>query len=429
MTPHTLGRLLALAFTALIALTAPPAMADGGRAPQDARIEQEVTETLAVFSDLDGIEPSVKAGIVILNGEVPSTEKQEQAEALVQTIDEVRAVQNNLRVARTLDARLVPIANRLEERAYDLLAMLPLMAVALLVFALTWLLANVVRGWTGLYTRLSDNAFIQQITARIAWGTIVTLGALLALEILDATALVGGVLGAAGVVGIAVGFAFREMAENYIASIMLSLRQPFLPNDHVKIGEHEGLVTRLTTRSTILTTFDGNRLRLPNATVFKSPIMNYTRSPERRFDFSVGVGTDVDLVHAQCTGLDIIRGVDGVLADPEPFVLVNNLGDSTVQLRFHAWVNQGTHSFGKVRSLAIRLLKETFDDEEIDMPEPIYNVRLAQTEAIPTGHAPSRRSAPPSLDDTSVDRTIQHKAEQDRLEAGVDLLDHSSPQE
>ena len=95
------------------------------------------------------------------------------------------------------------------------------------------------------------------------------LGLVAALQILEATALLGAVLGGAGVIGIALGFAVRDTVDNYVSSLMLSLRQPFRANDHVVIEGHEGRVIRLTSRATILMTLDGNHLRIPNSTVFK----------------------------------------------------------------------------------------------------------------------------------------------------------------
>src|SRR3546814_11904518 len=84
---------------------------------------------------------------------------------------------------------------------------------------------------------------------------------------------------------ISIGFAIRDTVDNYVASLMLSLRQPFRANDHVVIEGHEGRVVRLTSRATILMTLEGNHLRIPNSTVFKAVILNYPRNPERRFDF------------------------------------------------------------------------------------------------------------------------------------------------
>jgi small-conductance mechanosensitive channel len=121
-----------------------------------------------------------------------------------------------------------------------------------------------------------------------------------------ATALIDTILGGAGVVGLAIGFEVRDSLENYISSIMLSLRQPFRANDHIVIGEHEGKVVRLTSRATVLMTLDGNHLRIPDSQLFKAVILNYTSNPERRFDFELGVGADDDPVVAMKIGLEAL---------------------------------------------------------------------------------------------------------------------------
>ena len=101
-------------------------------------------------------------------------------------------------------------------------------------------------------------------------------GVLLALDILDLTALVGAVLGTVGVVGLAIGFAFKDIVENYLAGLLLSIRRPFALNDLVLIESHEGRVVRLTPSELILMTLEGNHVRIPNATVFKSFIYNFS---------------------------------------------------------------------------------------------------------------------------------------------------------
>src|SRR5690606_6551142 len=95
----------------------------------------------------------------------------------------------------------------------------------------------------------------------------------LALDLVGWTAAAGAVLGSAGVVGLVLGFAFKDIAENYIAGVLLSLRRPFAPGDHVRIDAHEGKIVALTSRATMMMTLDGNELRLPNALVFKAVIM------------------------------------------------------------------------------------------------------------------------------------------------------------
>ena len=187
----------------------------------------------------------------------------------------------------------------------------------------------------------------------------------LALQILDATALVGAVLGTAGVLGVAIGFAFKDTLENYLAGILMSLRQPFAPRDHVVIGGNEGLVVSMTSRATILMTPDGNHLRLPNALVFRSVMLNYTRNPSRRFELDVGIGVNEDLVLAQQIVVDELSRLDGVISKPPPRAYIAALGDSNVQLRFHGWVDQRTHDFLMVKSEAIRKVKLALEGQGI----------------------------------------------------------------
>lgn len=263
-------------------------------------------------------------------------------------------------------------------------------------------------------------------------------GLVMALSLLDATALLGTILGAAGIIGLAVGFAVRDTVENYIASILLSLRNPFEVNDFVDIDGHQGNVIKLTARATILLSPDGNHVRIPNAMVFKAVIVNYTRNRERRFEFDVGVDTDQDLPAAQSLALSTLLAVTGVLQDPKPLVVVQSLGDSNVILRCYAWIDQMQVDFVKVRSEAIRAVKSAFDRAGIVMPEPIYKVRLFDAGALAAasadrgagvhaGHRPEVRVTadavePVATGDVSVDRTIEDKVKASGADTTADNL-------
>ena len=113
------------------------------------------------------------------------------------------------------------------------------------------------------YRRIG-NAFLRETAQQLVRIAVLLAGAPLALEILDATALVAALLGTAGLFGLVLGFAFWDLAENAIASLLLSLRRPFAPNDLVSIEGREGHVVRLTSRATVLLTIEGNHVRIPN---------------------------------------------------------------------------------------------------------------------------------------------------------------------
>lgn len=273
--------------------------------------------------------------------------------------------------SRTLDAT----GDRLLERLLDLIASLPLLGIALLVLALFWLLSRWVGRTSVVFGRIR-NPLLRELVRQIAQTATLLVGVLIGLEIMNAMALAGAVLGAAGVIGLAVGFAFKDVIENYLAGILLSMRRPFSADDLIVVEGFEGRVMRLTPRATILMTLDGNHVRLPNALVFKSPMINYTRNPLRRFDFVIGVGGSEDLESAQAVGLKQLQAVPGVLPDPAPSVALDQPGDFSVGVHFYAWIDQQESSLPQVKSAAIRMLTEALTAAQIDMPEPTHRLKF-----------------------------------------------------
>lgn len=325
------------------------------------------------------------------------------------------------------------VGEKLRDVSVDILEMLPLLAVAIAVFVLFWLLGSLV-GRASFLFGWAKNQFTRELLQQFTRVVVIIVGLLIGLELLNATALVTAALGAAGVAGIALGFAFKDLVENYIAGILLSTRNPFSANDFIKIGEHSGKVVRLTSRATILLTLAGNHLRLPNALVFKSVIENYTRNPERRFEVAVGVGVNENLEDAEELGIRILSSMDAVLDEPPPRCIVDALGDSNVQLRFYGWVDQRNSDFIKAQSEAIRLVKTAFDSANIDMPEPIYRIITRSPEEPKTVSMAREKvatviSAPPLAKDTGVEHHIDDQVNAERASAEPDLLEPGAPME
>jgi len=326
------------------------------------------------------------------------------------------------------------VIDRLWEEGYALLAGLPLLLLAALVI---WL-SLVIGGWLSRrdwLIRLADrNPLLRELTRTSVRWAIAVVGVLIALEIMDATALVGAVLGTAGVLGVALGFAFKDTLENYLAGILMSLRQPFAARDHVVIDGNEGTVIALTSRATILMTPDGNHLRLPNALVFRSVTLNYTRNPSRRFDFDVGIGVNEDLLAAQQIGTDVLDQIEGIQDQPPPRAYIASLGDSNVQVRFLAWVDQRSHDYTQVRSEAIRRVKLALEAAEMDMPEPIYRVQISGRtdlhESPPAAPARQTAATTPQQADTRAVSDLAAQIDQDQLDnRSNDLLDPQAPRE
>jgi small-conductance mechanosensitive channel len=336
-----------------------------------------------------GIKVTVRQGVVQLSGTVVQPQQAVEAVELARGLDGVVYVENDVSAETDLADRVTPAISRLQSYGTALVEFLPVGLIALLVVLVTIGAGRWIGDWeVPRRMRLSPMAW--GLVRRVLQFVVGLLGLVVTFDLLGVTSLVGALLGTAGVAGLAVGFAFRDIIENYLAGLLLSLRQPFRVNDVVAIADHEGRVVRLTARELVLLTFEGNHVRLPNATVFKSVLVNYTLNPRRLFSFDVGVGVGEDLAVAQRIGLDTLDGMKGVMEEPPPFCRVEELGDSSVRLRFHGWVHQESADFFKVRSEAIRLVKQAFDESAIDMPEPTYRLQLYQA-----GEGPPRAPKTP----------------------------------
>ena len=343
-------------------------------ATQDAAIAVRIRDILAELEGYEEVTVTVSSGIVTLRGTTVDTTTAERLNELVGRVQGVVAIENEVTETTDVVARLNPAVDRFMARMQQMVALLPLATVALLAFVLVATLGVVIARMRYPWDRIAPNAFIADIYRQFIRILFLVGGVVVALDILGATALLGTILGAAGIVGLAIGFAVRDTVENFIASIMLSIRQPFRPNDTVEIEGDIGKVIRLTSRATILLSFDGNHIRIPNATVFKSRIVNYTRNDERRFLIDLGVAYDTDLARAQALALDTVRALPFVLDAPEPSVWIEELGDSAVIIKVAAWIAQHETSFLKARSEAWRLCIAAFDADGIVMPETTLRV-------------------------------------------------------
>ncbi len=420
----------------------------------DDDIQRRLNGIYAELEELSGITVGVNSGVVTLGGTASSAGAAEKAINLADQVADVVEVVDNTSIDASLNRRLGTTLSRWELNLRATVAALPTFLVALVVFIVFWWLGRLLSGRRVWFARVTPNGFIAELVAGLSRIVVTLMGAVLALSLLDATSIIGTVLGAAGIVGLAVGFAVRDTVENYIASILLSLRQPFEARDLVLIEGIEGNVARLTSRATILVTLDGNQVRIPNAIVYKAIIINYTRDPKRRFEFTVGVDTDLALQPAQLLAANTIQQVPGVLADPPVLVLIDALGDSNVSLKILCWIDQRQNDHLKVRSESIRLVKRAFDDAGIVMPEPIYRLRVnagafggvskaagmggvdGAGDTRATVHEESLREINSSADepalsaDTSSDTASQTTLEEE-IGRGDDqnLLDRSGPRE
>ena len=208
------------------------------------------------------------------------------------------------------------------------------------------------------------------------------LGTYIVLRVCGLTQLALTVVGGTGLIGLAVGLAFRDITENFLASIVLSVQRPFETGDLLEVVGVTGYVQQLNVRSTILMTLDGNLVQIPNATIYKSNLRNFTTNPNRREDFVVGIGYEDSINDAQEIARKVLVDHPAVLNDPEPWVLADSMGLATINLRVYFWLNGREHSWLKVRSSVIRLVKLAFQEHGISMPDEAREVVFPQGVAV-----------------------------------------------
>jgi len=345
---------------------------------------------------------------------VITVEDRKLAESIATQTKGVARVENRVKISAHLKDRFAVAWRAVGDKLVRLVAATPLLAIALaIIFASIWI-GRFLSRRTRLFGRLhSPNPYMEGLVQRIVQWIAVIFGVLIALDLLGASSLVGAVLGSAGVAGLVLGFAFKDIAENYVAGILLSLRRPFAPGDHVLIDRvHEGKVVALTSRATLLMTMDGNQVALPNALVFRSVVLNYSENPKRRFDFLVPLDPNASLGDAQRHGLPAIAKLQGVLEDPAPNAVVSEFLLDRMNVQFFGWVDQRTHSAQRMRSEAMRAVKGALDK---------HGVRRAGTAPPVAAHAVTMHETPIAAD-TSADREIdaqladaQRKQETDNL--------------
>jgi small conductance mechanosensitive channel len=209
---------------------------------------------------------------------------------------------------------------------------------------------------------------------RLTKWTIILLGTVAALQQVefDVTSFVAGL----GVVGFALGFAFQDIAKNFMAGILLLTQQPFRLGDVIKIGDSTGTVAAVSLRATTIKTFDGLEVIIPNANVYTATIVNLSTYPVRRKTFAIGLAYEEDIDRARVVFQEALTSVPGVSSDPTPRVICANLADSWTELTAYYWFTAGEANYFEMSSGAIQAIKEAAEREGINLPYSIQTIRV-----------------------------------------------------
>lgn len=271
------------------------------------------------------------------------------------------------------------VLDTLEGMLDSLLQRLPYLAAAVVVYALFHFTGVAVRRLVRRVAsrRRNRNRNLGLVFGRLAQGLIWLVGLLVAAVIAIPRFTPGQLIQLLGLSGVAIGFAFRDILQNFLAGILILLTEPFRIDDQIVFGEYEGTVEDIQTRATYLRTYDGRRIVIPNAELYTRPVTVNTAFPARRLEYDIGIGYSDDLESAKAIVLDVLAASPTVLPDPAPQVLVVDLAESAVNLRVLWWVTPPR----RLETLAARdevlhAVKAALLQAGIDLPFPTRTVLL-----------------------------------------------------
>ena len=374
----------------------------------DELIGQRILEILRATGWFSGPDVNVTDGIVFLDGRTTSDEHKVWARNLAANTEGVVAVVNRISVDQRANWSFAPALEEIRAVAIRATTSLPLIILAIVILPFAWWLsswvAKMLRRWLlgGM-----ESPLLRDITARILALPIFLIGLYIVLQVAGLTRIAFSLLGGAGVLGIVVGFAFRDIAENFLASLLLSIRRPFRAGDFIDVTGMQGSVQSMNTRSTVLLSPEGNHIQIPNATIFKNTIINYSASPIRREVIDVGVGYDASIARVQEIITEMLAAHEAVTPEPHPMVLVDSLGASTVNIKAYFWVDARNFSVLKVKSAILRQVKRVLTKEGISMPDDAREVIFPQgvpiVQLAGDAEARAKEIASRDLEDTGSD--------------------------
>ena len=256
---------------------------------------------------------------------------------------------------------------------------------------------------------------------------ILLFGILIAATIIFPSVRPADLFSALGVGSVAIGFAFKDILQNWLSGLLILYRQPFRGGDQISSGTFEGTVEAVEARATVLRTYDGRRVVIPNSDIYTRAVMVHTAYSSVRSHYDVGIGYGDDVTAACDVMREALRSVEGVQQDPVPETLPWELAGSTVNIRVRWWTDSQRANVVHVRGRVITAIKDSLTANGIDLPFPTRVIllhdqteatdgnRLQQREGWPAGDAPPK---PRHLNDLVLRHTSddkQTKPAHDRL--------------
>src|SRR5690554_2704216 len=265
------------------------------------------------------------------------------------------------------------VINKVTHWTEDLVVMLPNFVLAIIVMILFVFLGKLSKSIISkvLFKTLNNRSF-SSLISRIIYLIVLTIGAFAALSLMNLDKTVTSLLAGAGILGLALGFAFQDIATNFIAGFFMAAKRPFKIGQVIHCEGHSGIIKHIGIRTTEIASFQGQEIIIPNKLLFQNPLINDSENIYKRIDLEVGVSYGKDLERVRKITIDAVKNIPNIQKDREISFFYNEFGGSSINFTLMIWVEfKNQLEFLKSRSEAIIAIKKTYDKEDIMIPFPI----------------------------------------------------------
>lgn len=277
------------------------------------------------------------------------------------------------------------LSQSFRDTSREIASQTPRILTALAVFLVFLVLAIAVRRiLRRVLVRFDMAPRIRILVSRLALILTLLVGGVFFL-IIAADASLGRIITGFGLLSVALGLALKSPLENMLSGIITILVAPFRIGDEIEVSGYTGKVETINIHDTIIRTFDGKRVAIPNVDIYLNPILNQTAYPLRRYDVAVGIHYNDDLPKAVGIARETLDSIEGVRNVPEPQVLVTTLNEFSVDMILRFWSDPTMQNEFKMISDVTTGIKLAFDREDITIPFPIQTLHIPDGEAKGAG--------------------------------------------
>lgn len=298
------------------------------------------------------------------------------------------------------------------------IALVPNIVLALIVFAIFFIIAGSIRQVVRRLTLRHRHARnLGLILGRLAQWLTLLVGLFISLSIVIPTLRAGDLVQLLGISGVAIGFAFRDILQNFLAGILILLTEPFQIDDQIIFKDFEGTVENIQTRATTIRTYDGRRIVIPNSELFTNSVTVNTAFEHRRLEYDIGIGYGDDIDRAKHFILEALQETEGVLAEPAPDAIVVELAESTVNIRARWWIQPPRRAdVLHYQDAVLTAIKNKLTANGVDLPFPTQQILFHdQTEETDGDRSRQREGWPAGRHDVpkprSIGGSLRHLAE------------------